>query len=91
MRLPCPHCGDRDEREFTWDGDAESLRPRDPQDCSDENWASYLFFVENRREADWERWCHSYGCGLWFYLQRDPVSHRVLAVRRVDGEPELVA
>lgn len=91
MYLPCPHCGTRDEREFTWDGDAESPRPRRPADSSDDSWASYLFFAENAREAGWERWCHSYGCGLWFHLRRDPLSHRVLAVRHIDGEPVHVA
>jgi len=30
MRIPCPHCGERDAREFVYLGDANARRP-DPQ------------------------------------------------------------
>ncbi|MET0677627.1 MAG: sarcosine oxidase subunit delta, partial [Bradyrhizobium sp.] len=27
MRIPCPHCGERDRREFTVLGDSDPVRP----------------------------------------------------------------
>ena len=40
----------------------------------------YLFFRDNPKGSHAERWRHSYGCGLWFNLLRDTVTHEVAAV-----------
>jgi sarcosine oxidase, subunit delta len=74
-RIPCPHCGPRDEIEFTWGGPAHLVRP--PLDCSDEAWRDYLFLRDNPRGAHEERWCHTYGCGQWFEMTRDTVTHAI--------------
>jgi len=34
-----------------------------------------------------ERWVHSAGCRRWFNLQRDTVSHRIVAVYRIGETP----
>jgi sarcosine oxidase, subunit delta len=75
-RIDCPHCGLRDEIEFTWGGQANLVRP-DPARCSDEDWRDYLFMRTNPRGLHHERWCHTYGCGMWFGVERDTVSHRI--------------
>jgi len=75
MRIACPHCGSRDACEFTWGGEADTLRPQDPAACSDEAWARYLFARKNPRGRSHERWCHTYGCGQWFGLWRDTATH----------------
>ena len=33
-----------------------------------------------------ERWCHSHGCGQWFNVLRDTVTHEIVSVYRM-GEP----
>lgn len=82
MRIACPSCGPRDEIEFTWGGPADLARP-DPATCSDEAWTDYLFMRDNPRGVQRERWCHTYGCGQWFQVERDTVTHRVVAVRAI--------
>lgn len=75
-RLGCPLCGLRDHYEFTFGGPAHIVRP-DPVKCSESEWATYLFYRENPRGLHQERWCHTYGCGQWFLIARDTVTHRI--------------
>ena len=74
-RIPCPHCGPRDEIEFTFGGPADLERP--PLSCTDEQWRDYLFTRTNPRGLHHERWCHTYGCGQWFELKRDTATHAI--------------
>lgn len=85
LRIECPWCGSRDEPEFRYGGEATIARPA--QDCSDEEWARYLFFRANLRGEHAERWCHAYGCGQWFNALRDTVSHEIVATWPVGAEP----
>lgn len=78
LLIPCPHCGARDETEFVCGG--ETHVPRPGREVSDEDWADYLFFRRNPRGKSHERWCHSQGCGSWFSLVRDTLTHEVEAV-----------
>lgn len=77
MRLTCPHCGTRDQLEFTWGGDADVVRPADAVASSEEAWSAYLYFRRNPRGVQHERWCHTYGCGHWFTVRRHTLTHRV--------------
>ena len=45
MQLPCPYCGVRDEDEFRFGGQSHITRP--DLNCSDAEWADYLFNREN--------------------------------------------
>jgi len=81
LRIECPWCGLRDEPEFSYGGEAHIARP--PADCSDEAWSGYLYFRSNPKGVHAERWCHGYGCGQWFNVLRDTVSHRIIAVYRM--------
>lgn len=78
LRIPCPHCGTRDEPEFTFGGPGHIARP--PLESDDRTWADYLFNRENPKGPSAERWCHSYGCGRWFNAVRDTFTHEFLAV-----------
>lgn len=81
LRIQCPFCGStRDEDEFTYGGPYTRIRPTQPQELSDEQWAHYLFMRENTRGASLERWRHTFGCRQWFGIERDTVSHAVLRV-----------
>ena len=85
MRLPCPYCGVRDALEFTWGGQANVVRPADPEACTDAEWGAYLFIRRNPKGIHHERWCHTYGCGQWFYAWRDTVNHVVEQVSPIDA------
>ncbi len=84
LRIPCPYCGTRDENEFHWHGDSHVIRPG--PEVSDAEWSDYLFNQNNRKGLHCERWCHVFGCGQWFNVARDTVTHEIHAVYRM-GEP----
>ena len=82
MRIACPLCGTRDEAEFTWGGQGHLQRPAPT--ATDQEWTDYLYMRANPRGVHQERWCHTYGCGLWFHLARDTVTHRIVQVYGID-------
>lgn len=87
LRLDCPWCGPREEVEFHCGGEAHITRPADPDRLSDAEWADYLFMRSNPKGVHAERWVHAAGCRRWFNVQRDTVTHQVLAVYRMGEEP----
>jgi len=90
LRIECPYCGVRDEEEFRFGGESHVSRPS--LESSDGEWADYLFNRANPKGVHYERWLHSYGCGRWFNVARDTVSHEILAVYRIgDPKPTLPA
>jgi sarcosine oxidase, subunit delta len=89
MQLRCPWCGMRDENEFLCGGTTHISRP--DLAASDTAWAEYLFFRENPRGVHLERWRHAYGCGAWFNLARDTVTHEILATYGISDPPPAAA
>ncbi len=77
LRIECPHCGPRDEPEFSFGGEAHLAPP--PAGSGDGEWAEYLFYRKNPKGEHAERWCHSFGCGQWFHVVRDTVTHEIKA------------
>ena len=75
--IPCPWCGERHESEFVCTGEARAPRPQDPNGCDAETWSNYLCLRNNPRGASVETWWHAKGCGLWFELERDTLTHAV--------------
>ncbi len=73
MRLPCPHCGLRDLREFTCRGAALTDRPEG--DWS-EAWDDFIHLRDNPAGRSEELWYHG-PCGSWLVVTRDTVSHAV--------------
>ena len=86
MRMICPFCGPRPENEFRCGGQSHIQRP--PVDCTDEAWAAYLFVRDNPKGESAERWHHGFGCGRWFNVLRDTVTHDIKAVYSM-GRPRL--
>ena len=76
--VPCPWCGDRDEIEFSYGGQAEIAYPDDPDALTDEEWARFLFVRANPKGRFRERWVHTHGCRRWFDLTRDTVTHEIV-------------
>lgn len=85
--ISCPYCGPRDEQEFTFGGEGHIARPEASVD--DETWGRYLYFRDNPKGIHYERWCHSFGCGAWFNVARDTVTHKITRVYSIDeSKPE---
>ena len=77
LLITCPWCGPRAESEFSYGGEADVVRPQQPEARSDEQWADYLFMRKNSKGPHREQWLHEQGCRRWFILERDTVSYSV--------------
>ena len=77
LEIPCPWCGERDEIEFSYGGQAGVQYPAEPNGLSDEDWGRFLFTRDNPKGLFRERWVHTYGCRRWFELTRDTVTHEI--------------
>jgi heterotetrameric sarcosine oxidase delta subunit len=75
LSIPCPWCGERDEVEFAYGGEAGVAYPADPAALSDAEWAAYLFVRDNPKGRFAERWVHVHGCRRWFDVVRDTETH----------------
>ncbi|OON72734.1 sarcosine oxidase subunit delta family protein [Streptomyces tsukubensis] len=85
--IPCPWCGDREEAEFHYGGQADVPYPADPPSLSDAEWAEFVFFRDNPEGPFQERWVHTAGCRRWFNAVRDTSTHTLLSVHRVGERP----
>ncbi len=85
LRITCPWCGTRDEVEFSFGGESHITRPS--LDVTEAVWADYLFNKDNPKGVHYERWLHQYGCGRWFNMARDTVTHEIHATYEM-GEPK---
>ena len=64
--INCPYCGEREQSEFKAGGEAHIVRPKQPTELSDDQWAEYLFMRKNIKGVQFERWVHTHGCRKWF-------------------------
>lgn len=76
LLIDCPWCGPRDQIEFRFAGESHVVRPA--EQVSDAEWSDYLFFHDNPKGVNYERWHHEFGCRRWFNVMRDTTSHAVL-------------
>ncbi|MCL4187064.1 MAG: sarcosine oxidase subunit delta [Rhodobacteraceae bacterium] len=77
MRIPCPTCGPRDLREFTYIGDA--LRSAPALEADADTWAAYVYTRRNPRGEHLEYWQHSHGCRQFLRVRRDTATHVIHA------------
>ena len=78
MRIPCPFCGARDLREFTYLGDATVKRP-DPNGADAlGHFIDYVYMRDNPAGPNREFWYHGSGCQAWLVVTRDTRSHQIL-------------
>ena len=90
--MPCPLNGPRNIQEFVCAGPVEP-HP-DPNRCTDEEWAAYVWLEENVAGEVREWWCHV-ATSYWFIAERNTVTDEILATypasevfsERVDFEP----
>ena len=78
LRIPCPHCGVRDEFEFRYRGDASVRRPEG--EAGPEAFHAYVY--ERTNPAGWhlEWWQHAAGCRQVLKVLRHTVTHEIRAV-----------
>ena len=87
MLIECPWCGPRNQDEYICGGQAHIHRPQDPAVVSDRQWAAYQFMRMNPCGPHTERWRHLYGCGQWFHLVRDTLTHEIRVVYGITETP----
>jgi methylglutamate dehydrogenase subunit B len=81
MRIPCPHCGLRDVREFTYLGDATPQRPNPDGADAVDRFNAYVYLRDNPAGAHRELWYHGAGCQAWLAVERDTRTHAIAGVR----------
>jgi len=85
MRIPCPLCGTRDRREFTYQGDALALdRPQAGAGAGD--WHAYLHLRDNPAGPVRDLWYHD-PCQSWLVVSRDTVTHEITAAELAASAP----
>ena len=75
--IHCPHCGDRNEDEFTYGGDVEHRRPDKPDAMSDAQWCEYIYCVPNTKGWAKEHWWHVRGCSRWILVERNSINNEL--------------
>jgi sarcosine oxidase subunit delta len=81
MRIPCPHCGLRDVREFTYRGDATPERPDPAAPDAVDRFVDYVYFRDNKAGLHREFWYHAFGCQAWLVVTRDTQDHAISAAQ----------
>ncbi|WP_039019002.1 sarcosine oxidase subunit delta [Halocynthiibacter namhaensis] len=79
MRIKCPLCGERDRREFYYQGAAIALN-RPAPDAGDEAWNDYIHNRENPAGRTKDLWHHEAGCSAWLVVERNTVTHEIYGV-----------
>jgi sarcosine oxidase subunit delta len=85
MRIPCPHCGERGNEEFSYLGDANVRRPDAAFEATAgepgfDAWMDYVYLRDNPAGPHRELWQHVHGCRSWIVVTRDVRTHAILAV-----------
>jgi len=79
MQITCPHCGEREESEFSYGGEAHKARPEGGGlEMDDKTWAEWTFMHKSPKGWFYERWNHAGGCRRWFNCVRHTVSSEIL-------------
>jgi sarcosine oxidase, subunit delta len=88
LLIHCPYCEEmREEEEFSPAGQAHIVRPLQPEEISDEQWARYLFFRKNPRGLHHEMWLHAAGCRKYFNATRNTVSYEIMETYKMGEQP----
>jgi len=90
MIITCPYCGPRDVSEFSYQGDANRVRP-DPASTDQQAWNEYVYDRVNTAGDHTEFWQHAGGCRSHLKVVRSTLTHQVrsVAFARPAGGSEL--
>lgn len=84
LRIACPWCGERDEIEFRYRGDASCVRPA--ADAPLDEFVGYVYARDNPCGWHLEWWLHSGGCRQLLKVLRHTLSHEIRAVGTADAQ-----
>ncbi len=87
LLIECPWCGQRDESEFSYAGEAHITRPLETEKLSDEVWADYLFMRKNPKGLHREQWLHAAGCRRYFNVERDTATYHISGSYKIGEKP----
>jgi sarcosine oxidase subunit delta len=73
--MPCPLNGPRNISEFVYGGDVRQM-PK-PLECTDKEWAEYVFYSDNRGGVVTEWWLHA-PSGYWFIAERHTITDDII-------------
>jgi len=80
LRIACPWCGERDETEFRYRGDATRARPA--ADAGLDAFSTFVYLRDNPRSWHLEWWLHVGGCRKLLKVLRHTLTHEIRAVAR---------
>jgi len=89
LRITCPWCGERDETEFRYRGDATKTRP--PADADVAAFSAYVFERDNACGWHTEWWLHTGGCRRLLKVLRHTLTHEIRSVSEPGAPPKPVA
>lgn len=75
LHIPCPWCGERDEAEFRYRGDASRSRPA--ADAGLEAFVEHVYERVNPLGWHIEWWLHVAGCRKLLKVERDTETHQI--------------
>jgi len=87
LRINCPWCGERDETEFRYRGDATRLRPH--ADATLEEFVRYVNERDNPLGWHLEWSLHVGGCRKLLKVVRHTLTHEIRAVSAPQEQPAL--
>ena len=73
--MNCPLNGPRNISEFVWGGEVKAMP--DPNGCTTEAWADYVFLENNTAGVIREWWCHA-PTSFWFIAERNTVTDEII-------------
>lgn len=73
--MNCPLNGPRNISEFVYGGNVKDMP--DPHQCSDREWAEYVFYNDNQIGVMTEWWLHA-PSGYWFIAERHNLSDEII-------------
>ncbi|MBE1282610.1 MAG: sarcosine oxidase subunit delta [Rhodobacteraceae bacterium] len=82
MRITCPICGERDRREFYYQG-AAMARPS--EDAGAEAFHDYVHLRDNPAGVTRDLWYHEGGCGAWIVVERNTLTHEILSTELAEA------
>ena len=91
MRIACPFCGERENGEFTYLGDASPKRPNFAVDGGEsperveDAFHDYVYLRDNLAGVMREYWYHGGGCRSWLTVTRNTITHEIKAVHAAPG------
>lgn len=78
MRIICPICGERDLREFHYEGSSK-LIDRPDAGAGLAAFHEYVYLRDNIAGINEELWSHEYGCRGWLLVRRDTNTHEIIS------------